>query len=57
MLNDIWLYGIFVISINQMPFPAQNLDTADPLFTLVIIQGFYLHHVEVANQDPASISL
>jgi len=33
------------------------IDIADPLFTLVIIPGFYLHHVEVVDQNPASGSL
>jgi len=34
-----------------MPFLALTVDNADLLF------GFYLHHVEVADQDPASIYL
>jgi len=40
-----------------MPFLAPTLDNADILFTLVLTKGFYLHHVEVADQDPASGSL
>jgi len=40
-----------------MPFLAPTLDNADSLFTLVIISGFYLHQVEVVDQDPASGSL
>jgi len=31
-----------------------TLDNADPLFALVIISSFYLHHVEVVDQDPGS---
>jgi len=34
-----------------MPFLAPTLDNANPLFTLVITPGFYMH--QVANQDPA----
>jgi len=37
-----------------MPFLAPTLDNTDPLFALAITPGFYLHHVEVADQDPAS---
>jgi len=41
-----------------MPFLAPTLDiNADPLFALVIAPGFYLHHVVVVDQDPASGSL
>jgi len=39
------------------PFQAPTLDNADPLFALVITPGFYRHHVEVADKDPASDSL
>jgi len=42
------------ISIGRMPFLAPTLDNADQLFVLVMTSSFYLHHVEVANQDPAS---
>jgi len=45
------------IPIGRMPFLAPTGDNADPLFALVIPQYFYLHHVEVADQDPASASL
>jgi len=49
----IWKFGYF-----WMPFLAPTLDiNADPLFALVITLGLYLHHVEVADQDPASGSL
>jgi len=45
------------IFIGRMPFLAQTLDNADPLFAQMITPGFYLHHVEVVDQDPASGSL
>jgi len=57
MQNDIWLCDSFVIFIGRMPFMAPTLDNADPLFALVITTGFYLHNVEVVDQDPASGSL
>jgi len=38
----------------DMPFLAQTLDNADPLFALVIAPGFYLHHVGVADKNIAS---
>jgi len=35
-----------------MPFLAQTLDNADPLFTLVVTPGFFLRLLEVvADQD------
>jgi len=40
-----------------MPFLAPTLDNANPIFAKVIKLGFYLHHIEVANQDAASVSL
>jgi len=49
--------AVLFISIGQMPFLLPTLDNADPLFALVITAGFYLHHVEVADQDPASGSV
>jgi len=42
------------ISIGRMPFLAQILDNANPLFALAITPGFYLDHVEVTDQEPAS---
>jgi len=42
------------ISIDRMPFLALTLDKVDPLFALVMKLGIHLHHVEVADQDPAS---
>jgi len=39
----------------RMPFLAPTLHKADPLFfDLVIAPGFYLHHIEVVDQHPAS---
>jgi len=40
--------AVLFISIGQMLFLAPILDSADPLFALVITPGFYLHHVVVA---------
>jgi len=40
-------------SIDRMLFRALTLGNAD-LFTLVITPGFYLPHVKVVDQDPAS---
>jgi len=37
-----------------MPFLAPTFDNTYLLLALVITLGFYLHHVEVTNQDPAS---
>jgi len=48
-----YIAGLF-IAIGRMPFLAPTLDNADPLFALVITLRFYLHHVEVADQDQAS---
>jgi len=49
--------AVLFISIGRMPFLSPTLDNANPLFALVITPGFYLHHVEVADRDPASGSL
>jgi len=46
-----------VLFISIDPLSGPTLDNADPLFVLVIILGFYLYHVEVADQSPASGSL
>jgi len=40
-----------------MPLLESTLDDPGPFFALVITLGFYLHHVEVADEDPASGSL
>jgi len=45
------------ISIDRMPFLPPTLNNADLLFALVVELGLYLHHVEVADKDPASGSL
>jgi len=45
------------ISIGRMPFLAPTLNNANPLYDLVMTQGLYLHHLEVADQDSASCSL
>jgi len=49
--------AVLFIFIGQMPLLAPILDNADPLFALLITPGFYLHHVEVADQRQASGSL
>jgi len=49
--------AFLVISIGELSLLAPTLDSADPLFALVKIPGFYLHNVEGADQDPASGSL
>jgi len=49
--------AVLFIYIGRMLFLARTLDNADSHFALVITPGFYLHHVEVADQDPASGSL
>jgi len=51
------LYDSLVFFIGRMRFLVSFLDNADPLFALVITPGFYLHHLEVADQDSASGSL
>jgi len=52
--NDICYMTVLFISIGRMPFLAPSLDDADLLFALVITTGFYLHHVEAADQYTAS---
>jgi len=47
----------FVIFIDRILFLASNFDNAEPLFALVMAAVFSLHHVEMANQNPASGSL
>jgi len=49
--------ALLFISIGRMPFLALTLDNADPLFVLVITPVFYMHEVEMADQDPACGSL
>jgi len=43
------LYGNLFISIDRMLSLAPTLDNADPLFTVVITSGVYLHNVDVAD--------
>jgi len=49
-------YYMAVLFISRMSFLAPTLDDADPHFALMmmITPSFYLHLVEVADQDPAS---
>jgi len=49
--------AVLFIYIGQMPFLAPTLYNCDPLFALVMKPEFYLHHVEVVDQDTASASL
>jgi len=46
--------AILIISIGRMPFLAPTLDNTDPLFALVITQGFYLHHVYIGGRSGLS---
>jgi len=46
--------AVLFMSIGWTLFLALTLDNADPLFALVITPGFYLHHIKMADQDPAS---
>jgi len=48
--------AVLFIFIDRVPFLALTLYSVDPFFALGIITGFYLHHVEVVDQDPASAS-
>jgi len=49
--------AVMFISFDRLPFLAPPFDSAEPLIALVITPGFYLHHVEVTDEDPASDSL
>jgi len=49
--------AVLFMYIGLRPFLVPTLDNADPLFALVIKPSFSLHHVEVADQDPASGSV
>jgi len=42
------------ISIDRITFLSPTLDNAYPHFALVITPCFYLHQVEVVDEDPAS---
>jgi len=48
------ILALLFISSGRMPYLAPALDNADPLFTMVITPGFYLHHKKVVDQDLAS---
>jgi len=50
-----YMSGLFIF-IGQTPFLVPIIENADPLFALMITLGFYLHHIEVADQDPACLS-
>jgi len=45
---------VVFISIGRTPFLVSTLENADQLFALMITPDVYLHHVEMADQDPAS---
>jgi len=45
---------VLSISVGGMTLLAPTPQNADPLFVLVITPGYYLHHVLVADQVPAS---
>jgi len=47
------LGGSSFISIGWMPFLAPTFDNFDSLFALVISLDFFLHCVDVADQDLA----
>jgi len=51
----IWQYVYFRLS-DALP-GANSLHIIDMLFALLKTIGFYLHHVELADQDPASQSI
>jgi len=55
-MTSVYVAFLF-ISIGRMPFLAPTPDDADPLLALALSPCFYLHHVEAADQDPASGSL
>jgi len=46
--------AVFIISVGRMLFLAPTLANLDPLFALVVTSSFYLHHLEMVDQDPAS---
>jgi len=46
--------AVLFMSIFRMHFLAPTLANADPLFALVLIPGFYLHPIELVDQDSAS---
>jgi len=48
---------VLFISLGPMAFLAPNLDNADPFFALIITPCFYLHPVEVADQDRVIVAV
>jgi len=67
-LNDLLLIKMIAVDfLGRMPFLVPILDNAYPLLQLVIKPGFillmvtkpgfYLHHVKVADQNPARCCL
>jgi len=44
---------VLIISILRMPFLVPTLDNAVSFFAMMITPAFYLHHVEMTDQDPA----
>jgi len=49
--------AVLFMSIGRMPYLAPTLENADSRYALVITPDFYLQHVEMVDQDPASGSL
>jgi len=43
--------AVMFIFVGPMAILVPKYDITDPLFTLVISPGFYLHHIEVADKD------
>jgi len=41
--------AVWFVFIDWMPFLVPTLDNVDPLFSLVMTSGFFLHHVEAAD--------
>jgi len=48
--------AVLFISIGRMPFRLPTLDNADPVYAPMITPCFYLHHLDVADQDRAGDS-
>jgi len=49
--------AVLFIFIGYMHFVAPTLDNADPPFALALAPDFTLHHIVMADQDPARGSL
>jgi len=56
-LRHLFIWHLFYLAlfiyIGRMPFLTPTVDNNYPLFTLEIAPCLYMHHVEVADQDPA----